>query len=376
MIPTATPSDLGFRFPAEWEPHAATWLAWPHNREDWPGKFSPIPWAYAEIVRLLARSETVEILVRSRRERDEVAERLERAGADMNQVRFLKARTDRVWTRDSGPMFVVRDHRDVRQVGAVRFGFNGWAKYDNHKHDARVSRKIAEELGIHRWRAYAEVEGEPTRVVLEGGAIDVNGLGTLLTTEECLLSDVQARNPGLGREGIERVFARYLGVRHTIWLNRGIIGDDTHGHVDDLARFVGPNKVVIAQESDPSDPNHDLLRENWERLRDARDQDGHPLEVIPLPMPRPVVFDGQRLPASYANFYIANRCVIVPTFNDPADRIALATLAGAFPDRDVVGVHAVDLVWGLGTLHCLTREQPKGEPFADKPESEEAPPVD
>jgi agmatine deiminase len=356
-----TPASLGFRFPAEWEPHAATWLAWPHNRDDWPGKFGPVTWVYVEIVRLLSRVEDVRVLVRDRKEREKAHDCLERGGANLDRVHFHKARTDRVWTRDSGPMFVVRDVEGRRQIAAVDFHYNAWAKYDNHHHDNRVGRKVSKILNMRRWSVATEVDGEALDVVLEGGAIDVNGAGALLTTEECLLSEVQARNPRLDRERLEGVLRDYLGVRHVIWLNRGIVGDDTHGHVDDLARFVGPNKVMLIQENDPADVNYEALKENAERLQHATDQDGRPLEVVPLPMPRPVVFEGQRLPASYANFYIANGLVLVPTFNDPADRVALRILEAAFPDREVVGVHAVDLVWGLGTLHCLTRELPTGE---------------
>jgi agmatine deiminase len=373
-----TPTAAGFRFPAEWEPHAATWIAWPHNREDWPGKFGPIPWVYVEIVRLLSAAEPVGILVGNRRQRDDARDRLERGGVDLDRVRFLKVPTDRVWTRDSGPMFVVRGEETggtalahgERVVAMVDWKFNAWAKYDNHRRDDRVPRRLARALNMTRWCAETVVEGERLPVVLEGGAIDVNGQGTLMTTEECLLSEVQARNPRLGRERIEQVLRDYLGIRHVLWLGRGIVGDDTHGHVDDLARFVGPRTVVVVQERDPHDPNFEPLRENGDRLQAAHDQDGRPLEVIPLPMPRPVLFEGQRLPASYANFYIANDRVLVPTFNDPADREALNTLASVFPDRTVVGVHAVDLVWGLGTLHCLTREQPRGEPLAEGTGSE------
>src|SRR5262249_6239395 len=210
------------------------------------------------------------------------------------------------------------------------------------------------------WRA-APPTASGRRVVLEGGGVDGNGAGLLLTTEECLLSDVQARNPGLSREDLEQVFADYLGVKKTLWLGRGIAGDDTHGHVDDLARFVGPRTVLTAVEDDPADENFGPLRENRERLRGMTDQDGRPLAGVELPMPDPVVFAGQRLPASYANFYIANTRVLVPTFNDPADRRALGILADLFPGRTVVGIHAVDLVWGLGTLHCLTQQQPAGQ---------------
>jgi agmatine deiminase len=368
-----SPSQLGFRMPAEWEPHAATWIAWPHNREDWPGKFAPIPWVYVEIVRLLSRSEPVHIVVRNRALKRQASDRLDAAGVDLGRVRFFKAATDRVWLRDSGPTFVVQDGQapatdsgegesnagdPPERIGLIEWKFNAWAKYDNYRDDRRLPRRLSKWLGLPRWVPRVEQGGRRARVVMEGGAIDVNGRGSVLTTEECLLGEVQARNPGLGREELERVLADYLGIRHVIWLGRGIAGDDTHGHVDDLARFVDPRTVVTVVEPRADDLNHEPLRENLERLRAARDQDGEPLNVVELPMPRPVIFEGLRLPASYANFYIANGTVLVPTFNDPADRIALNTLAQVFPDRAVVGVHCGDLVLGLGTLHCLSQQQP------------------
>jgi agmatine deiminase len=355
---TDTPAALGYRLPAEWEPHAATWIAWPRNRDDWPGKFGPIPWVYTEIVRHLVRAEPVTILVNGGRHRRDAADRLDRARVPLDRVAFLKARTDRVWTRDSGPTFLVHDEAAEDRVALVDWRFNAWAKYDDHRNDNRVSKRIARALGLRRWKPRVEVDGKAVRVVLEGGAIDPNGRGTLLTTEECLLSPVQARNPGLDRDAMERVFADYLGIRRVVWLDRGVVGDDTHGHVDDIARFVGPRTVVAVVEDDPSDANYEPTRDNLARLRAAHDQDGTPLEVVPLPMPRPVIFEGQRLPASYANFYIANGLVLVPTFNDPADREALNILAALFPDRTVVGIHCVDLIWGLGALHCMTHEQP------------------
>jgi agmatine deiminase len=353
-----TPAALGYRMPAEWEHHEATWIAWPHNREDWPRKFGPIPWVYVEIVRLLSHAEQVNILVENAKAVRKISVQLERGGAELDRVRFLITRTDRVWTRDYAPCFVVKDEAEADHIDIVDWKFTGWAKYENHRRDNRVTRHVAELLGLKRWKPRADAEHGGGRIVLEGGAIDVNGRGTLITTEECLLSDVQARNPSLDRAAIEAAFHNYLGVTNVIWLNRGIVGDDTHGHVDDITRFVGPSTVVTAVESNRKDENHGPLQENLERLLDARDQDGKPLEVITLPMPSPVFFEGQRLPASYANFYIANGVVIVPTFNDPRDREALSVLAAVFPDRAVVGVHATDLVWGLGTLHCLTREQP------------------
>jgi len=365
------PAALGYRMPAEWEPHAATWLAWPHNRHDWPGKFGPVPWVYAEIVRLLSRAEPVNVLVKGHGMERRAADVLARAGADLSRVAFVKVKTDRVWTRDTGPTFVVNDRaeRPEDRVGLIDWRFNGWAKYDDHTRDDRVPRKIARRLGFRRWKPRVPVGGGSARVVMEGGAFDVNGRGTLLTTEECLLGEVQARNPGLDREGVEKVFADQLGVSHVVWLGRGISGDDTHGHVDDIARFVDPGTVVAAVESRESDPNYEPLQDNWRRLQGARDQDGRPLRVAALPMPAPVVFDGQRLPASYANFYVANGLVLVPTFNDPNDRRALNLLADLFPDREVVGVHGVDLVLGLGTLHCLTQQQPAG-PGVENPEPE------
>jgi agmatine deiminase len=346
------PAELGYRMPAEWEPHAATWVAWPHRRDDWPGKFEPVPWAYVEIVRRLHQGERVRVLALADEEA-QAREMLGRAGVDLSQVDFIPFATDRAWTRDSGAIFV-KDR--AGRLAALDWHFNAWAKYDDWHADDRVAGQMAGRLGVPCWRPARGGR----RLVLEGGAIDVDGAGLLLTTEECLLSPVQARNPGLTREDVEEVLRDYLGVRKVLWLGRGIAGDDTHGHVDDLARFVAPGAVVAAVEKDPGDENFEPLRENLERLRGLTDAEGRPLEVSTLPMPAPLFFDGQRLPASYANFYICNRRVLVPTFNDPNDRRALAALAGLFPGREVVGVHAVDLVWGLGTLHCLTQQEPAG----------------
>ncbi|HKW99905.1 MAG TPA: agmatine deiminase family protein [Bryobacteraceae bacterium] len=337
-----TPRELGFRMPAEWEPHAATWIAWPHNRDDWPGRFAPVPWVYGEIVSKLARVERVRVIVEDRDEEQGARRILKKTGTDLDAVEFFAWPTDRVWTRDFGPIFV----RNAQgQVAVTNWRFNGWAKYDNWKRDNAVTAKLARRLRMREWQP---------GLVLEGGSIDVNGRGLMLTTEECLLSPVQARNPGLGRAQIEKALRDYLGVQRVIWLRNGIAGDDTHGHIDDLARFVSRDTVVIVSEPDKSDPNYELLRENLRLL--GRE----PLRVVKLPMPRPVIFNGQRLPASYANFYIANKLVLAPTFNDPADRVALTTLARLFPDREVVGIHSTELVWGLGTLHCMTQQQPAG----------------
>ncbi|HEV7500892.1 MAG TPA: agmatine deiminase family protein [Vicinamibacteria bacterium] len=339
--------------PAEWEPHEATWLAWPHRLSDWPGKFAPIPWVYGEIVRALVPGETVRLIVTDARQEAGARRLLARIGVDLARVEFFRFPLDRGWTRDFGPLFVKDD--DARAVAVAGFRFNGWAKYDDWKKDGRVPERAARALGV----PLLPVEHDGRPVVLEGGSIDVDGGGTLLTTEECNLDPVvQVRNPGLGRAGFEDVVGRTLGATRVVWLGAGIAGDDTHGHVDDLCRFVGPSRVVLCRERDPADANYRPLEENRERLQGARAADGSRLEVVPLPMPRPLFLNGQRLPASYANFYVANTAVLVPTFNDPADRVALGTLAEMFPDRPVVGVHAVDLVWGLGTLHCLSQQQP------------------
>jgi agmatine deiminase len=342
----------GWRMPAEWEPHQATWIAWPHQRDDWPGKFAPIPWVFVEIVRRLHISERVGILVHDEQTARNAKRMLTRAGVDLGRVDFVSCPTDRGWLRDSAGMFV---KNAVSELALVDWAFSAWAKYDNWNLDDKTPEALAAQLKLPSWQP----DNAGRRVVLEGGAVDVNGQGLLLTTEECLLSDVQQRNPGMTRTDYEQVFAAHLGIRKVLWLNRGVAGDDTHGHVDDLARFVGPRTVVTVVEENRNDPNYEPLQENLARLRGMTDQDGNPLEVLTLPMPSPLIFRGQRLPASYANFYIANDCILVPTFNDPKDRAALHTLAAFFPKREVVGIHAVDLVWGLGTLHCLTQQQPR-----------------
>ena len=339
--------------PAEWEAHAATWLAWPHKRSDWPGKFAPVPWVCTEIVRALSRHEVVNLIVRGPKMQSRADKMLADTGTEMSRVKFWTCATDRSWMRDSGPIFVVND-RGERTV--LDWRFNGWAKYDDWKKDDLVPGFVATELGFPR----IQPQHGSWRIVLEGGSIDVNGQGLLLTTEECLLSQTQERNPPMNRGDYERVFDEYLGVKKVLWLNRGILGDDTHGHIDDLARFVRPRTILAVEEKDSTHPNYEPLQENLERLRGMTDLDGSKFEIVTLPMPKPLAFDGQVLPASYANFYIANGTVIVPTFNDPSDRTALGTLAALFPDREVVGIHCVDLVFGLGTLHCMTQQEPAG----------------
>jgi len=352
MADGASPAAQGFRMPAEWEPHHATWIGWPHNASDWPGKIATIPWVYGEIVRKLAPGEIVRILVNSAAHERRARRVLARAGVDDARAEFFRFPTNRGWTRDFGPLFVRRDRPPRPEVAVARFRFNAWAKYPDWKKDDQVPERAAQRLGLRVFRARA---GERD-VVLEGGSIDVNGRGTLLTTEECLLDrEVQVRNPGLSRAELEQVLREHLGVTNVLWLGKGITGDDTHGHVDDLCRFVDARTVVLCSETDARDANYRALRENRERLEGMRLEDGSKVEVVALPMPAPLYFDGQRLPASYANFYIANGAVLVPTFNDANDRVALGLLAELM-DRPVVGIHAMDLVWGLGTLHCANHK--------------------
>jgi agmatine deiminase len=357
----STPFALGFRMPAEWEPHAATWLAWPHEPSDWPGKFEAVPWVFVEMIAKISRGERVRLLVSGKRKQREVGALLQKAHVDSEQVDFVDAATDRSWTRDFLPLFLAKPGRPGRRpLAAVKFKFNGWARYANHAADEAAGLRVlshATDRGVLPFHALASESGE--RVVLEGGAIDVDGEGTLLATEECLLDGRQARNRGLGKAGVEEALRGYLGIKRVLWLERGIAGDDTAGHIDDFARFVAPGKVVLAAEKNRRDPNYKPLRGALERLVGARDAAGRKLEVIPLPMPEPIEFDGQRLPASYANFYISNASVLVPTFNDPSDALALGILAELFPGRRVVGIYAKDLVLGLGTIHCSTQQEPR-----------------
>jgi agmatine deiminase len=340
--------------PAEWEPHRATWIGWPHNASDWPGKLVPITWVYGEIVRHLAVGETVRILVNGASQERAARRVLGRVGVDVERLDFVPFPTDRGWTRDFGPWFL-RRRTPKPELAIARFRFNAWAKYSDWKKDDRVAERAARRLDARLFHARVARRD----VVLEGGSIDVNGRGTLVTTEECLLdAKVQARNPELSRGELEAVLRDYLGVTTILWLGRGIAGDDTHGHVDDVCRFVDPHTLVLASETDPHDANYRALAENRERLEGLRLEDGSKPAVVALPMPAPLSFAGRRLPASYANFYIANGAVLVPTFNDPKDRTALGILAELITDRPVVGIHAVDLVWGFGTLHCLTQQEP------------------
>lgn len=351
----ATRPLRGYRMPAEWEPHRATWLVWPHNRDDFEVKTAAVEWCYTEIIRHLTASERVALVTSGPRSERRARRMLTQSHVPRDRIEWHRIPTNRSWIRDAGPIFVTREGGRRTRLAVTDWRFNGWARYRAWQRDNAIPRLVSERLGVPRF----EIEHEGRPFVLEGGSIDVNGEGLLLTTEECLLSPVQGRNPGVSRRAVEGVLKAALGVARVLWLGRGIEGDDTHGHVDDIARFVGPRTVVAAVEADRSDENYAALRDNRRRLDGMTSMDGAPLRVVTLPMPRRIEFDGQRLPASYLNFYIANSVVLVPTFNDPSDRVALSRLARLFKNRKVIGIHAVDLVLGRGTLHCLTQQEPE-----------------
>jgi len=343
-----TPRELGYHMPAEWKPHEATWLSWPHKEASWPGRFEPVPAVFVELTKLLTESELVRINVADEDFAERVRTLLRAGGVNLDAVRFHLNPTDDAWCRDHGPIYVVRDVNGRRERAINDWGYNAWGgKYLPCDNDDVVPTRIAEEMG--------EVLLSPG-IVMEGGSIDVNGHGTLITTEACLLNS--NRNPHLNQSQIEQYLKDYLGVTNILWLGDGIVGDDTDGHVDDLTRFVAADTVVTVIEDDPQDENYTLLKENYERLLTMKDQDGQPLRIVTLPMPGERYVDDQRVPMSYANFYIANKSVLVPTYRHANDAKACEILQRLFPERRVVGLDCTDLIWGLGSIHCVTQQQP------------------
>ena len=344
------PAATGYRMPPEWAPHRGTWLSWPHRESSWPGILDRIPPIFADIVAAIVREggEEVHINITGPDMKAQIRRLLDERDVSLDRVFLHQHPTDDAWCRDHGPIFVQRSADRNSEEAVIDWGFDSWGgKFPPFDRDNEIPRRVADTLGIARFTP---------GIIMEGGSIDVNGAGTLLTTEACLLNS--NRNPGLSREDIEGFLADFLGVRKVLWLGEGIVGDDTDGHVDDLARFVDPTTVVAVVEDDPHDDNHALLQDNLERLRGMTDQDGTPLRIVPLPMPPPLFHDGERLPASYANFYIANDVVLMPAYHPERDAIALGTLAALFPTRQIVPVDSVDLVWGLGSVHCLTQQWP------------------
>jgi agmatine deiminase len=347
-IPTAkTPAALGYSMPAEWARHRATWLSWPHNLETWPTDLERVRDIWVQMISSLAPYERVYLLVNDEASERDVVRRLSAAKVPLANVTALKIPTVDVWMRDYGPTFVTRAG-PMDRLAFNDWIFNGWGgKYQEYLADDGVALAIAAQLNVPVF---------DHRLILEGGSIEVNGAGVCLTTEQCLLNP--NRNPQLRRSEIEQFLRDCLGSTRVIWLGDGIVGDDTDGHIDDLARFVNPTTVVCILESNSKDDNYNCLQENYERLQDARDADGSKLEIITLPCPAPVYEQGVRLPASYANFYIANQAVLVPVFDDRQDRQALGILRDCFPNHNVIGLRCNEVVAGLGALHCVTQQEP------------------
>ncbi len=351
-----SPAELGFRMPAEWEPHRATWFSWPHNLATWPDELNAVERVLARAVAAIAQGEDVYVNVLDDQHRRHVEAVLRDEGA-ADRIRFFEIPTDDAWARDHGPIFVVRDRDGAREVAATSWRFNSWGeKYPPWDQDDVASGRMAEAIGIPVFEQ---------SLVVEGGSIEVNGTGTLITTESCLLNP--NRNPGWSKSMLEERLKSQLGVTNVIWLGEGVTGDDTDGHIDDITRFVSKDTVVTVVVTDLDDPDYEPLQHNLETLREARLEDGHPLHVVELPAPRPVFIRGERMPASYANFYIANATVVVPTFRDEADTEAIGILQRLFPDRRVVGMDCRELIWGLGAIHCLTQQVPEGVPAMGLP---------
>jgi agmatine deiminase len=339
------------RFPAEWEKQQGILLCFPHNGNDWPGKYEAIQWAFVEFIKKVSLYETVFLVVADEKLKEKVSDMLERAKVDLKMVSFIIQKTNRSWMRDSGPIVIYNG----KEREALNFNFNGWAKYKNYQLDKNVPATVASSLNLPLTPVM--YKGKP--VIVEGGAIDSNGRGTLLTSEECLLHpDIQVRNPGFTKEDYEAVFKEYLGITNIIWLGDGIEGDDTHGHIDDLCRFVNEDTIVTIVETNPEDKNYAPLQDNLKRLQNSKLENGKAPVIVALPMPKRLDFEDLRLPASYANFLILNKCVLMPTFNDANDRVALNVLAACLPDREIIGISAIDLIWGFGTLHCLSQQIP------------------
>ena len=343
--------DNNRRFPAEWENQQGIVLCFPHNGKDWPGKYEAVQWAFVEFIKKVATFETVFLLVADESHKEKVSVMLEQAHVHLSNISFIIHKTNRSWMRDSGPIIVKTGNKRE----ALNFNFNGWAKYKNIQLDKLVPAKVGAFLNI----PVTQVMYKGKAVIVEGGAIDSNGKGTLLTSEECLMHpDIQVRNPNFTKTDYETIFREYLGITNIIWLGDGIEGDDTHGHIDDLCRFVNENTIVTIVENNPQDNNYKALQDNLKRLQNAKLENGKSPIIIALPMPKRVDFDGLRLPASYANFLILNNCVLVPTFNDANDRVALNILSTCFPDREIIGINCTDFIWGFGTLHCLSQQIP------------------
>ncbi len=343
-----------FRMPAEWERQESTLIAWPHNKNDWPGRFENIPDVFAQIISQISKVQKVKILIQHNLVKKNIYPLLRKYKATLKNIIFITIKTDRVWTRDSGPIYVVNKNKKI----LLDWKFNAWAKYKNYKYDNAINKKLNKIKNLELIKPKFKIQKKFKDIVLEGGSIDVNGKGTIITTKECLLSKVQQRNPGLKKKDIESIFNKYLGAKNTIWLNKGIAGDDTHGHIDDIARFVDTNKIFLAYEYNKKDKNFKPLDENYKILNISKDQNGKKITIIKLPMPKPIFIEKTRVPASYLNFYIANKIVLVPVFKDKNDKKVLKIFKRNFRNRKIIPIDCLDLIWGFGAIHCMTQQEP------------------
>ena len=343
-----------FRMPAEWERQESTLIAWPHNKNDWPGRFENIPDVFAQIISQISKVQKVKILIQHNLVKKNIYPLLRKYKAKLKNIIFITIKTDRVWTRDSGPIYVVNKNKKI----LLDWKFNAWAKYNNYKYDNAINKKLNKIKNLELIKPKFKIQKKFKDIVLEGGSIDVNGKGTIITTKECLLSKVQQRNPGLKKKDIESIFNKYLGAKNTIWLNKGIAGDDTHGHIDDIARFIDTNKIFLAYEYNKKDKNFKPLNENYKILNISKDQNGKKITIIKLPMPKPIFIEKTRVPASYLNFYIANKVVLVPVFKDKNDKKVLKIFKRNFRNRKIIPIDCLDLIWGFGAIHCMTQQEP------------------
>ena len=343
-----------FRMPAEWEKQESTLIAWPHNKNDWPGRFENIPDVFAQIISQISKVQKVKILIQNNLAKKNIHPLLRKYKAKLKNIIFITIKTDRVWTRDSGPIYVVNKNKKI----LLDWKFNAWAKYKNYKYDNAINKKLNKIKNLELIKPKFKIQKKFKDIVLEGGSIDVNGKGTIITTKECLLSKVQQRNPGLKKKDIESIFNKYLGAKNTIWLNKGIAGDDTHGHIDDIARFIDTNKIFLAYEYNKKDKNFKPLDENYKILNISKDQNGKKITIIKLPMPKPIFIEKTRVPASYLNFYIANKIVLVPVFKDKNDKKVLKIFKRNFRNRKIIPIDCLDLIWGFGAIHCMTQQEP------------------
>ena len=345
-----------FRMPAEWEPQKSVWISWPHNKNDWPGMFEKIPNVVGKIIKYLANHQRIDLLVNTNKIMYEARKKLKRTGCKLSNIKFHKIKTDRLWLRDSGPIFLI--NKKTRKKIMLNFKFTAWSKYKNFRNDNKINYQISKYLNIKSILPKKINSKKFEKVVMEGGAFDTNGSGSILLTKECLLSSKQERNKGFKKSDYESLFSKYLNTKNFIWLNKGIVGDDTHGHIDDIARFVSKTTIMIADENNKSDKNYKSLKENIKIVRKSYDENGKKFKIIKIPMPSPIFIQKTRVPASYLNFFISNKTVLVPIFNVKEDKKVLKIFRKFFTKRKVIAVDCSDLIWGFGAIHCMTQQEP------------------